>query len=373
MKTELHALPAASAGTTRHVRSLHFGEPGRGPKAYIHAALHADEVPAMLVAQHLRQRLLELEGQGRLSGEVVLLPLANPIGLAQDLQGAHFGRFDAATGQNFNRGYRSLSAALAPRLEAQLGADAAANVALIRREALALLGQWQPQTETEALKRLLQGLALDADVVLDLHCDHQAVMHLYAGTPLEAPARELGAWLGAEALLLCRDSGDEPFDETVSRLWWELAERFAGRFPVPLACFAATVELRGEAQTDHGLAARDAQALLAFLQTRGLISGPPLMPRPAERCQPTPLEGVEPLSAPHSGLLVFAKQPGDEVSAGEVVAELIDPLDDRVSLLRASVSGRLFARVSRRWATRGMRVAKIAGAEAYRSGKLLSL
>ena len=64
MKTELHALPAASAGTTRHVRSLHFGEPGRGPKAYIHAALHADEVPAMLVAQHLRQRLLELTEKG---------------------------------------------------------------------------------------------------------------------------------------------------------------------------------------------------------------------------------------------------------------------------------------------------------------------
>ena len=39
-------------------------------------------------------------------------------------------------------------------------------------------------TETEALKRLLQSLALDADVVLDLHCDNQAVLHVYTGTPL---------------------------------------------------------------------------------------------------------------------------------------------------------------------------------------------
>ncbi len=36
-------------------------------------------------------------------------------------------------------------------------------------------------------------------------------------------------------------------------------------------------------------------------------------------------------------------------------------------------TGTLFARVARRYASRGMRVAKIAGQQAYRSGKLLSL
>lgn len=373
MRSEIHALPAASAGTTRLLRSLHFGTGQSGRKAYIHAALHADEVPAMLVAQHLRRRLLALEAQGLITGEVLLLPLANPVGLSQDLQGAHFGRFDAATGLNFNRAYRHLTQALIPRLEPLLGQDGEINKQLVRREALALLADWQPQTETEALKQLLQRLAMDADVVLDLHCDHQAVMHLYAGTPLEAPARELGALLGAQALLLARASGDDPFDETISRIWWELAEHFAGRFPIPQACFAATVELRGETETDHGLAASDAQALLAFLQRQGLIEGPPLLPLPAERCEPTPLEGVEPLTAPHAGLLVFAKAPGDWVEAGDLVAELIDPLNDTVTPLRASVSGRLFARVSRRWAGRGMRVAKVAGAQAYRSGKLLSM
>jgi len=255
MRTVLHALPDFSAGTTRTLRSLHFGSRGAaGRKAYLQASLHADEVPAMLVAQHLRRQLEALEAAGQLRGEIVLVPMANPIGLAQDLQGASLGRFDLSTGLNFNRHYKSLTAALIPLLEPRLGRDVASNTALIRGTAMQLLQAWQPATETEALKQRLQCLAMDADIVLDLHCDNQAVLHLYTGTPLAAQAAPLARYLGAQALLTCTASGDDPFDETVARIWWELGAHFAGRFPIAQACFAATVELRGEVEVEHGLA-----------------------------------------------------------------------------------------------------------------------
>jgi len=372
MRSVLHALPPAAAGTVRHVRSLHFGTPDRGRKVYIQASLHADEVPAMLVARHLRQRLEVLESEGRISGEIVLLPMANPIGLAQDLQGSLFGRFDLGTGLNFNRGYQHLTAALIPLLESRLTQDEAANTVLIRQACRQLLDAWQPLTETEALKQLLQRLAHDADIVLDLHCDHEALMHVYTGTPLAEACMPLARYLGAQALLLSRVSGDDPFDETLSRSWWELAEHFSGRFPIALACLSATVELRGEREVEHGLAGPDAEALIAFLQQAGHIDGP-ATPLPPARCAATALEAVEPLSAPHAGLLVFLKAPGESVAAGEAVAELIDPLSDETTLLRASVSGLLFARVARRYVTRGMRVAKIAGSVPFRRGKLLSM
>jgi len=208
--------------------------------------------------------------------------------------------------------------------------------------------------------------------VLDLHCDNQAVLHLYTGTPLAAQAAPLASCLGAQALLTCTSSGDDPFDETVARVWWELAAHFKGRFPIAQACFAATVELRGEAEVEHGLAARDAGALIEWLRYEGLIDGR-AAPLPSPLCEATPLEGVEPVTAPHSGLLVFLKAPGDAVQAGEPIAELLDPLTDQTTPLLAGVTGTLFARVARRYASRGMRVAKIAGKQAYRSGKLLSL
>lgn len=372
MEIRHHPLPTFSAGTRRELRSLHFGQCGSGRKAYIQAALHADEVPAMLVAQYLREEFAALDAARQIRGEIVLVPMANPIGLSQDLQGSHFGRFDLSTGINFNRGYQHLSPALIARIAAKLGADAARNTASIRTEALALLDERIPQTETDALKLLLQRLAIDADIVLDLHCDHQAVLHLYCGTALADAVRPLAARLGAQALLTCAASGDDPFDEAVARHWWELAEHFKDRHPIAPACLAATVELRGEVDVDVELACRDAIAIVDFLRDRGHIEGQAIAaPRP--RCRPTPLEGVEPLLAPCSGIVVFHRSPGELVLAGDRVAEIVDPHTDQRTPIVASVEGLLFARVARRWATRGMRLAKIAGAVPFRSGKLLSM
>jgi predicted deacylase len=375
MQTHLHPLTLASAGTARHLRSLHFGRFESGRKVYIQASLHADEVPPMLVAQALRERLQVLEAAGLIGGEIVLVPMANPIGLSQDMQGVLCGRFDLATGINFNRNYLHLTAELIPLLEPLLGNDGAENTRLIRAACRQLLAAKPVLTETERLKQTLQTLAMDADIVLDLHCDTQAVMHVYTGTPLLEAARPLARLLGAQALLLSMASGDDPFDETVARIWWELAERFGPERPVPLACFAATVELRGELQVDPVLAEQDARALLEFLHQAGHIDGPADIEfgAIAAACEPTPLEGVEPITAPHNGILVFCKAVGESVTAGEVVAEVIDPLTDQRSALRASVSGLLFARVSRRYASAGMRVCKVAGHVPYRSGKLLSL
>ncbi len=371
MRTQLHDLPTASAATSRRLRSLHFGAGASGRKAYLHAALHADEVPPLLVAQALIERLGRLEAAGAIAGEIVLVPMANPIGLAQDLQGSAFGRFDLATGINFNRDYRYLTPALIPALEGRLGPDAAANTVTIRAACRELLAAWQPTSETDALKKLLQSLAMDADLVLDLHCDNQAVMHVYTGTALVDQVAPLAAYLGAQALLVCEVAGGDPFDESVTRIWWELAAHFGARFPIGNACVGATVELRGETEVSHALATQDADALVAYLQQQGHIAGAP-PPLPAV-CPATPLEGVEPVTAPVSGIVVFAVQPGDWVEAGQLVAELIDPFTDARTALHATVTGRCFARSARRYATRGMRLCKIAGATAFRTGNLLSL
>ena len=72
MQTRFHDLPAASTGTSRRLRSLHFGRGENGRKAYLQAALHADEVPPLLAAQALIARLSALEATDSIAGEVVL-------------------------------------------------------------------------------------------------------------------------------------------------------------------------------------------------------------------------------------------------------------------------------------------------------------
>ncbi|VEB40790.1 Succinylglutamate desuccinylase / Aspartoacylase family [Chromobacterium violaceum] len=84
MLTRHHPLLSPSLGSQRTLTSFHFGQAGRGEKVHIQASLHADELPGMLVAWHLKQRLRQLEDEGAILGEIAVLPAANPIGLNQN-------------------------------------------------------------------------------------------------------------------------------------------------------------------------------------------------------------------------------------------------------------------------------------------------
>ncbi|RZT08478.1 hypothetical protein SAMN05216319_3108 [Duganella sp. CF402] len=377
MQAITHPISSALAPAAYALTSFHFGTPGSGKKVYIQGSLHADEVPGMLVAQFLRTELAALEAAGQIHGEIILVPAANPIGLAQAIHGAAFGRFDLTTGVNFNRAYKHVANDLKQSLAGKLGQDAAANVALIRAHARASIAAWTPATDAETLKKTLMTLAIDADIVLDLHCDNEAVLHIYAGTPLAEAIAPLSAILGSHATLLAYEAGGEPFDEACSRLWWDLDQHFGHQFPIPPACLSTTVELRGEQEVSYELARKDAAGLLQFLTLNGVLGDAAAQAAataavPAPLCAATPLEGVEPLYAPHAGILVYTRELGARVAAGDAVADLIDPVSGATTVLRAAVDGVFFARSAHRHVIRGMNVGKVAGAKAYREGDLLS-
>jgi uncharacterized protein len=370
MNTHQIDLMPSTPGTQHSFTLLRFGAGLAGPKATIQAALHADELPPILVAQQLRARLAELEAAGQLLGCVQLVPYANPLGLAQQLLGQHQGRFDLADGVNFNRMHADIGATVAASIAPALTQEAAHNVSVIRaalREAAAKLVAKDPAQD---LKHKLLQIAIDSDVVLDMHCDSQAAMHLYAHSAHEALAHELGTLLGARAVLLASESGDSPFDEACSRPWAVLQQAFP-EHPVPMACFSPTLELRGEADTHHAMAADDADAIIEFLRRRGIVAGTAAA-LPAARCQPTPLAGSEPIVAPRAGVVVFKREPGENVEAGAVIADLVDAQSGTVEPLCCESAGVLYARISTRWATPGKRIAKVAGTTIVRTGKLLS-
>ncbi|MEJ7807216.1 MAG: succinylglutamate desuccinylase/aspartoacylase family protein, partial [Telluria sp.] len=151
MQSHKHPISPPDSSTSCQLTSFHYGAPGTGKKVYIQAALHADEVPGMLVAQFLRTELAALEAAGSIKGEILLVPAANPLGLAQAIHGAPFGRFDLTTGTNFNRAYKHVADDLKASLEGHLTGDAVANVAQIRAHARISVANWKPATDAEAL------------------------------------------------------------------------------------------------------------------------------------------------------------------------------------------------------------------------------
>ncbi|MFG6417174.1 succinylglutamate desuccinylase/aspartoacylase family protein [Roseateles sp. DC23W] len=368
-----HPLLCPAPGTQRELVSLHYGPeamPSGGQKAYIQASLHGDELPGMLVAHHLRLQLDALEATGQISGEIVLVPMANPIGLSQFLLHAHLGRFELMSGENFNRHYPDLIATVAATVEPQLGSDADANVALLRRALKAAVDASPADTELQSQRRQLLSLSCDADIVLDLHCDAQAVMHLYTDPQCWPDCEPLARFLGSRLTLLAQESGDNPFDEACSQVWWKWKARFGDRFPIPQACLSVTVELRGATDVTHELAAADAKHIVDFLRWRGLIAGDkPALPAPVGDARP--LAGSMPIKSPVAGVLTFLAPVGAEVKAGDVLAHVIDPITAQITELKSPVDGLFFARDFLRFANAGMRVAKVAGKDALRTGKLL--
>jgi uncharacterized protein len=370
MHTKTHTLISPSLGTTRNILSFHYG-PGGGKKFYIQSSLHADELPGMLVAWRLRRLLAEFEAAGKLRGEVVIVPVSNPIGLNQSMHGTLLGRFEMNSGHNFNRNFHDLAALIAPRIEGKLSGNSDENKLAVRREMRAVLDEQTPHTELESQRLALQKLSYDADVVLDLHCDLDSALHLYTNPEVWNDVEPLARYLDSKASLLALNSVGNPFDEIHSFCWSDLRSKFGDRFPIPNGGISVTVELRSQHDVSYEFAESDAQGIVNYLMHRGVIDAPaPSMP--ALSYPATPLAGAEPIVAPVSGVLVFRTKVGAMVEAGEAIADVVDPLTDTVTTLKCTTSGVIYARHIARFTTAGMEVARVAGATAFRTGSLLS-
>ena len=363
-------LPSDSPGRLHRLTACRFGTAGARPKAYLQAGLHADEMPGPLILHHLRALLAAAEAAGHLLGEVILVPLANPLGFGQWVQGKPQGRQDLATMRNFNRDFPDLAALCGDTLRGQLGPDPVKNIATIRAAFGVALRDLSCPDENAALRRALLLWSHDADHVLDLHCDHHAILHLYTSPALPDPARRLAQSIGAKLVLLAQVSGGHAFDEAHSAPFHHLSQRFGPEIPIPPATFAATLEYRGQFDVGDDLAAADAANMMTFLAAAGLLDLPdaPAHPNPPQY----PLAGTLAVAAPQGGIVTWCTSPGDLVTAQQRLGHVTDPATDHRLPIVAPIAGMLFRQDLWPSCLRGQDLGHIAGLDVLRDGNLLS-
>jgi predicted deacylase len=346
--TETIDLGGTMPGTRHTLKLLRYGRPGARPKAYLQAAIHASEMTGTLAMLELADLLDAAAARDEILGEIVLLPMCNPIGYGQFLFGEQSGRFDLRTRDNFNRGHFEISEAVAELVSGRLGGDAPANVAAIRRAARDVIGSIPKISAMVAWRTALLGLAIDADLAFDIHSDLDAVAFMYVNKADWPGATDIAASLGCEATIL-----NEPYAATtnfsgvVGSLWPRLAERFGPSVPVPNACTAVLLELRGRHSVSQAQAERDARRFFAMLQRRGLVAGDP-GPLPGMPAQGTPISGMDVGYAPFAGPAVYHVRPGARVAEGDPICDVVDVFQDDPALrrvtLRARSAGTLYAR-----------------------------
>lgn len=377
MRTEVIRLTGSSLGSERGITALHFGDEHANRKIYIQASLHADELPGALTAYHLRQMLTELEKTQQLKAYIVLVPMANPLGLGQSLQYLHHGRFDFASGQNFNRmAGLDVYPLVAERIKhnnAPLGGDANANQTVVRQVMAEVFADYAPRTELESMHLELLRLGHDADVVLDLHCDVSAILHMYTLPHLWPVFEPLARFLGSECQLLADDSGVAPFDETLSTVWAKL-QRDYPEANIPQGCASTTIELRSQADISHELAQADASAIVQYLTHTGDIILPTALikPMPALKCPPHPLAGAQYIYAPTSGVVVYQVHAGQWVEFDTVIAHIVNPIAGTLLEVKSGMTGLIYARNEMHFAQQGDTLMSISGAQDLGRGTHLS-
>lgn len=356
MQTETVNLIGSTPGKSYQLTALHFG-PADGKKVYMQASLHGDELPGSLVSYYLHQALLKLEQENRLHARIVLVPFCNPIGLGQMVNYQHIGRFHLATAQNFNRlgADFNLFEKLLKLIEQQgisWSDNAAENTELIRRYYLKrVIDDLTVISETDSLHKTLLSWSYDADLVLDLHCDNHAVMHIYGMPDHWSKLEPLARYLGSHCQLLSEDSGSNSFDEVLSSIWPRLRQQFPD-VPLELSCVSSTVEFRGEYDLSHEKASNDADAILQYLNQQGYLHLPVSQVKelPPLIREPHPLEGLSYVAAPVAGVAVYLVDVGEWVEKGQAIVDILDPINLTKTTVSSPVDGVVFAHSAQRLA-----------------------
>lgn len=318
-------------GCDWRIKVLRFAgtRPDGAPTAYLQAALHGDEVPGVATLHVLAAHLRALEARGDLIGDVVIVPVANPIGLSQSFAGEPTGRYDLSNRANFNRDFPILD----------------------RPDPSSLVADEAPVTASNRLKARLVRLMLEAELVLDLHCDEQSLPYVYLHAALWPACRDLPAAMPSDVVLLWKDDGGGAFEEAALAPWLGSGADLSGRI-------VATVELRGRSDVSPAYAEADAAGLLRFLAGRGVVAGegPGAWDGPA-----APLDNVEMIRAPRGGIVLYHREIGERVVSGDRLATILfDPAaeDGAVDIL-APQAGLVLSRRDQRILRPGEDVMKI--------------
>ncbi len=272
------------------------GSDKAAPSAYLQAALHAGELPGVVAIDALMPALNKAEAEGRIRGNITIVPWANPIGRAQYHFGEHQGRFHLGTRTNFNRGFPLLAA---PDTK--------------------LLPDTTHGTPDQRLKTRLVQLSLGHDIVLDLHCDDEGLAYLYVHTSLWPAMADCAAAMGIDAVVLWSEDTDGTFEGAMVMPYQNV--------PPAVAKFdrraITTVEYRGMLDVEGALATSDAEGLYRLLAARGVIADTALPAPGPFKGFVAPLENIDMMPAPRAGAILYDVKPGDRVAKGARLASIV--------------------------------------------------
>ncbi len=276
---QTYPLLQMASGDALKVQMYRFQGTQSGPMVYIQANLHGAEVVGNAVIQQLMTYLQGCD-PAVLRGEIRLVPVCNPLGI--NLRSHHFasGRYNPYDGRDWNRIFWDFSQQGEDILAFALAHQHLAPEVITQRYRQRLLACFQQELDRldrgagapvhERYRSRLQALALEANIVIDLHSSSdRGLVYAYYFRDREDWAATFGFDF---ALLSDRDDGDA-FDEAFIKPWLALESAMValGR-PLRFDVAAWTLELGNAMDLQPTAVQRGLSGVLNYLRHRGILS-----------------------------------------------------------------------------------------------------
>ncbi len=324
-----------ASGGQLHIGVHRFIGDQPGKNVYIQANIHSPEIAGIGANYDL---LKILRQQETIRGTITVIPSVNPVGLDTKFGGYQVGYADPneVTVGNFNRIYQMLvqEKSTSPEkvsLTDFVAAHRESEMETIVREFKSALRQ-ALRSQREAREKYglrfglklaytIQAMALEADYLIDLHTASIAQYHNFTFEECLSSAR----YFGIQHIIQLDESFSGVLDEAFLQPYLRLQKAFAnaGR-NIPFADFekeAYTLELGSADRINTSDMRVDAARLVNYLRYKGVLVGEPVAPQgDFYLCPPNDYKRYH---APVGGLILWHKQVGEEVKAGEVMATIL--------------------------------------------------
>ncbi|AIT08723.1 hypothetical protein LO80_01185 [Candidatus Francisella endociliophora] len=297
------------------------GSDKNAPSVYMQASMHASELQGNTVMVEL----LEYFKKYQPKGDVYLIPQCNPIGKDVFIGAGHQGRFDSATGDNFNRYYNypkiDYSAFVKEHIKSSKQDYKKAFEELLQSEIKKELANEWELSRAKRLNLLMQQEALKADFVLDLHTDTDAVTYLYTAEFAKKSAEKFGY---KHTLVIDNDKADGALDEAIFCPWWHLSQEFKkqGRNESILK-EGYTLELGSEEYINFEDAKMQSQGVLNYLKSKDIIDSPFETDLLNTEIVHNDITNYKHIKAVEGGLYEWFIKAGDKFKAGDVIGQYI--------------------------------------------------
>lgn len=302
------------------------GQPG--PKVYIQASLHGAEVQGNAVIAEFMRYMDQVKN---FYGEILLVPMVNPLGTNNKVGSATAGRYDPSLGDNWNRMYyyctgkrkheHSPEIDINSLLPSLVDKEPEEIKKIFRSHLKGSLEARRKEIEeygapiSKQLCLAIQELSYDADIVLDLHTATRACRYLYAGNF----QREDAKYFKIPYVISIPHDFAGALDEANFSPWCDLADALKKKnvdFKVPINSF--TIELGSEEVVNFEEAKTDLQYLKNFLIHKGVLNEKPGLEE--NRVYWSELKNFKAYYAPQGALYQFEKKPGEHFIPGETLA-----------------------------------------------------